>query len=261
VQIFERAFERLESYPVAPYAVFIDTWHQTATGGGSTPIDNVLVFRYAVRMSDGGENSAPYPVLNGRLPPAMIGKQFQGPFAWSLRARRAQTHAPAMLQPDLPEPYRVIAHVVVHEPLHYAVDPPLLETLDGHRVYDLRLRPLSDPQRYNLREIWVDTSTFDIWKAHFEGTYQPTPSTMESPSDVTVTFVPVGPYWIVHRMQWTWEDYQNSRFFHFDATTNEIAFPCSLPGWLFDERAYGRRENAHQADPLDAIVNGAAVTC
>jgi hypothetical protein len=252
-QLFDSAFERLQSYPVPAYAIWIDTWKTHAEAsipGVNAPGNTEFAMRYAVRLSDGVENGTPFPVLGSTLPDALIAPQFQGPFAWSVRTVRAPQPGRGSLLPDIPEPLKTIAHVVTSGPPSYAIDDLGAEDVDGHRTQHLSLRPLSSPQRHNLRDLWIDPETFDIWKAHFVGTYRPDPMATESSSDVTVFFKPIASYWILSRMMWTWTDSRDSLSFTFDATTDFIGFPPTLPDWLFDERAYQKQRDARTADFL-----------
>ena len=122
----------------------MDTWltKRTDTRSGGQPVSTVLQCRYAVRIADGAENQTIYPVAGPALPPARIGTQFVGPFAFSLRRDRALRAELASLQPDIPEPLKVIANVVAYSKPDYAIDSSAIETLAGHRVYHLQLRPL-----------------------------------------------------------------------------------------------------------------------
>ncbi|HTA40073.1 MAG TPA: hypothetical protein VK760_13400, partial [Candidatus Acidoferrales bacterium] len=145
-QIFWQTFARLESYPIAPYTIWADTWlrkqHDTRKSGD--PVSTITQFRYAVRSSDGAETYTFYPVAGTSLPPGRVGKQFLGPFAFILRPNRTQQAEPAPLQPDIPEPLKVIANVVAYPKPAYAIESGPLETLAGHAVYHLRLRALAD---------------------------------------------------------------------------------------------------------------------
>ncbi len=53
-----------------------------------------------------------------------------------------------------------VAHAVARYP--YDVSLAGVEMLGGHSVYHLRFAPRSDPERYAVREVWVDTTTFDV---------------------------------------------------------------------------------------------------
>ncbi|HVA33640.1 MAG TPA: hypothetical protein VNG31_05795, partial [Candidatus Baltobacteraceae bacterium] len=80
VAIFDRAFARLGSYPVAPYVVFVATRSERITSPipGAASSRNFVV-RYALRSSDGGENAAMYPLPGSGLPPALIVTSDEGP--------------------------------------------------------------------------------------------------------------------------------------------------------------------------------------
>lgn len=56
-------------------------------------------------------------------------------------------------------PLKTIASVVVvHR--HYTMTFDGIEPVAGHPDYHISLEPLSDPQQYRLREVWIDESTF-----------------------------------------------------------------------------------------------------
>lgn len=259
-EIFDKTFTRLASYPVAPYALEIATRHEVASspvpGRGGT-VEYAL--RYAYRSSDGVESVTEYPLRDQRLPPALIASKQLGAFAWSPRRenpRSAQQQAGDPSLPDVPQPLKTIAHVVTYAPPNYAIDVAGTESIDGHPCYHVRLRPLSDPQRHNLRELWVDTTTYDLWKASFDGTYSPVPLAPSSPSTFTSIFAPIGPYWIVSRQHWTWSDMTDSIYVDINLEVNKIVFPATLPDYLFDPAEYDKRLKAHELDPLDPILNG-----
>jgi hypothetical protein len=257
-EIFHRTFARLGSYPLAPYTVWMDTWltKRTDTRNGAQPVSTVSQRRYAVRIADGAENQTIYPVAGSALPPARVGMEFVGPFAFSLRRDQAHRGEPSSLQPDIPEPLKVIANVVAYPKPDYAIDSGAFETIAGHRVYHLRLHPLGNGRKHNLRDLWVDVDTFDLWKARFTSTYAPDRLLPESPTDATVWFTPVGAYWVASRVVWNWDDFQNAFAYDYDVSTERIAFPADLPDWLFDQRAYDRHVSAKDPDVLAPILAG-----
>ncbi|HEY1976233.1 MAG TPA: hypothetical protein VGG89_06810 [Candidatus Baltobacteraceae bacterium] len=267
-EIFDRAFTRLASYPVAPYAVEIATRDENFTSpvlgrGGKAEFAE----RYTYRSVDGVENVTEYPVGSDRLPPALIALNQLGAFAWSPRRENlmAPQGAGEPALPDIPKPLKTIAHVVAYGPPSYAFAAAgstgsaaavSMETVDGHLCYHLRLRPLSDPQRHNLRDLWIDTTTFDLWKATFDGSYRPVPLAPSSPSTFTSIFAPIGQYWIVSRQHWTWTDAADEVFDDINMEVNKIVFPSALPDYLFDQAEYEKQQRADITDPLDAILNG-----
>ncbi len=260
-QIFDAAFRRLQSYPVPAYAVLTDTWNitQRPMGFYTGESSSVEVSRYAVRLSDGMENVS-RPIPSGKLPPALILPEFLGPFAWtmrsSVRVAPAGGDAGAMsMTPDLAG-LKTIATVVAVAKAPYTVghsdSTPPIEDVDGHRAYHLELHPKSDPQRHNLRDLWIDVATYDLWKAHFVGTYAPTPKAPISPTDVMVRFRNVLGCWVVTRAIWTYDDPPIS--YHYDVQSDEIALPTELPDWLFNAAEYRQHELAGEADYLGLLL-------
>ncbi len=257
-KIFDGAFRRLQSYPVPPYAVWTATWNirDRPMGYYTGEKTSIETNRYAVRLSDGMENVSD-PIPSGKLPPAIIEGEFLGPFAW--RMRSSVLVAPTggvMMQPDL-EGLKTIATVVATAQSPYTFrftrsGTLPIEDVDGHRVYHLQLDPRTDPQRHNLRDLWIDVDTYDLWKAHFVGTYRPFPNAPLSPTDVTASFRNVLGFWVVTRAVWTWDDAPVS--FIFDVTNDEIGLPDSLPDWLFDAKQYQRHQDAGEPDYIGDLL-------
>jgi hypothetical protein len=254
-EIFDMAFRRLQSYPVPAYAIWTSTWHvhQTTLGFGAEESSDIEVHRYAVRLSDGMENES-NPVASGKLPPAMILPEFLGPFAWRLRSsvRVPPDRSGPLMQPDI-SGLRTIATVVSVASLPYAVKLLGIESVEGHTTYHLQLRPLSDPRTHNLRDLWIDTQTYDLRKAHFTGTYAPTLSDLPSDTDATVYFREILGCWVVTRAIWTYLG--KAVYFTFDVQNNEIALPAALPDWLFDDKAYRLHEMAGDPDYLGIMLD------
>jgi predicted aspartyl protease len=257
--IFDASFLRLQSYPVPPYAVMTDTWHitQRPMGYYTGESSSVEVHRYAVRLSDGMENvSDPSP--DGKLPPALILPEFLGPFAWTMRSsvHVAGPDQAVMMQPDVAGLKTIASVVAVAKPPYAFGDGahaiPPIEEVQGRKAYHLELRPQDEPRVHNLRDLWVDTSSYDLVKAHFVGRYAPTPQAPSSPTDVTVYFRDVLGCWVVTRAIWTYENPPIS--FTFDVQSDEIALPASLPDWLFNAAAYRQRQLAGEPDYLGVLL-------
>lgn len=255
-EIFDRTFERLASYPVAPYALMVVKFlgRGAALVPGIDGTDFQYVGRYAFRSSDGAENAALFVPNAKALPDANVYlNQPYGPFVWSIR--RANINAPDEPPvPDVPSPLKTIGHVVTYAPPKYAITNAGIETVNGHAAYHLHLNPLSDPRRHNLRELWVDPATFDLWKATFDGTYHPLPGTADGPSTFTSEFKAVGPFWINVHQYWTWTDFQGEHSWNFERDTYVMMFPDAIPDWIFDQNAYDLHRHAGDADVLDAML-------
>jgi hypothetical protein len=257
-KIFDAAFRRLQSYPAPPYAVWTATWNirERPMGYYTGEKTSVETNRYAVRLSDGMENVSD-PVPSGKLPPATIEGEFLGPFAWRMRSSvRVAPPGGVMMQPDV-EGLKTIATVVAIAQSPYTFGFTRSRTLpiedvDGHRAYHLQLGPRTDPERHNLRDLWIDVDSYDLWKAHFVGTYRPFPNAPLSATDVMVHFRNVLGCWVVTRAVWNWDDAPVS--FIFDVTNDEIGLPASLPDWLFDAKQYQRHQDAGEPDYIGELL-------
>jgi hypothetical protein len=263
-QIFDMAFRRLQAYPVPPYAIWTATWHiqQTTLGYDAQESSDVEAHRYAVRLSDGMENVS-NPIASGKLPPAMILPEFLGPFAWRLResvrvapengtAPNAASERGASMQPDIAG-LRTIATVVAVAQLPYTARLVGIENVAGHQAYHVTLTASNDPRTHNLRDLWIDTQTYDLLKAHFTGTYAPTLDDVPSKTDATVYFRQVLGCWVVTRAIWTYLG--SDAFFTYDVQNDEIALPATLPDWLFERGAYRRHEMAGDPDYLEIVLD------
>lgn len=255
--VFKRAITRLSSYPDPLYIVETTLWQTRMTTRETGEVHlTKQPRRFAYRTSDGMEQSSD-PPRDKRLPPALVIHEFVGPNAWSMHAvHQTGSLTSTQMTPDL-EGLKTIVTVKAQAPPVYRSEMLANETLNGHPVYHLRLSPRSDAAKHNLHELWVDAQTFDLRKAAFSGTYQPGPGAPSAPSDVTVTFTGVGPYWLVIEQAWSYAPVTGRAAFLFDVKTTRFAFPQTLPEWLFDQGAYDRHQRAGEADILDPILEGA----
>jgi hypothetical protein len=264
-QIFDAAFRRLQSYPAPPYAVWTSTWHITRTPMGyyTGESSSVEVNRYALRLADGMENVSD-PIPSGKLPPAIIEPEFLGPFAWTIRSSihvAPEQRGGAMMAPDMAG-LMTIAHVVSVAKWPYSLTGnataqaettvPPIEQVDGHQTYHFQLHPSEDPQKHNLRDLWIDVNTYDIWKVRFVGTYRPVPQAPISPTEATVDFRNVLGCWVVTRSRWTYES--SPIIYTYDVQNDEIGLPDTLPDWLFDTAEYRKRQAAGQPDYLRLLL-------
>jgi hypothetical protein len=258
-RIFDEAFRRWQTYPVPPYAVWTTTWHISAIPMGfyTGTSSGVEFHRYAVRLADGMENVSD-PIPSGKLPPALILPEFLGPFAWVTRTsvRVAPTGGDVSMLPDVAG-FKTIARVVAVAKPAYTIgktgQTPPIEEVEGHETYHLRLEPRDDPQKHNLRDLWIDTQTYDLRKAHFVGTYRPTLKAPSSPTDVTVYFRNVLGCWVVTHAIWTYDNAPLS--FNFDVQNDEIGLPATLPDWLFDDAEYRKHQLAGEPDYLGILLD------
>ena len=257
--VFKRAVARLSSYPDPLYVVETNIWQTRTTLRETGEVKLTKeARRFAFRTSDSMEYASS-PPADKRLPPAFVAHTFVGPTAWSLHAaRRVGTFSEpsSRMAPDVDALKTIVTVTAVAPPVYRSELLPS-EMLNGHRVYHLRLTPDRDPAKHNIHELWVDAETFDLRKAAFSGTYQPTTNAPAAPSDVVATFTGVGPYWLVIDQAWTYAPVSGSAAFRFETQTTRFAFPQALPDWIFDQGAYDKHQKAGDADVLDPILEGA----
>jgi hypothetical protein len=100
-------------------------------------------------------------------------------------------------------------------------------TIGAHSVYHLRLRPLRDPRQYPLRELWVDTTTYDVVRLAYAWPYN------NSLATVVYDFAPAGAQgiWsIVHiDAQATSHGLFSTHVEHVSEDVQNIAFPANIP--------------------------------
>jgi hypothetical protein len=145
--------------------------------------------QFIVRLSDGrtfaqtiAENGRPATVL---LHGGYIVGPAGAPFGFYRRspAPGATTAPPP---PNLAEdPIATIATVAAIDRA-YAIAFAGTQSVGAHTCYHLRLRPLRDPQSYPLRDLFVDTTTYDVVRLSYAWPYNGTTA------DVTYDFAPVG---------------------------------------------------------------------
>ena len=159
-EIFDRAFAKLASYPVAPYALELikETDHAAGMVPGVTGGEQYYPGRYAFRTGDHSENAAPFVPNAKTLPDANVYHgQPRGPFLWQIRGSnfRAPDEPGDLPLPDVPQPLKTIGHVVAYAPAKYAIVNEGIVSVNGRDAYHLALTPMSNPSLHNLREIWI----------------------------------------------------------------------------------------------------------
>jgi hypothetical protein len=122
--------------------------------------------------------------------------------------------------------------------------------IDSHLTDHIHLTPLRDIPKYNLRDLWVDTKTFDLRRAKFVFFGRPD-DPLRNQATIAVDFGPAQKYWIARHSKWSTP--RND----FDLTTLRVVTPPTLPDWLFDQAAYDQHRKAGDLDPLDEILNPA----
>ncbi|MBV8636929.1 MAG: hypothetical protein JO322_02525 [Candidatus Eremiobacteraeota bacterium] len=236
-----RALARLHSYGTPPYVVYMT-------------VENGEYHRIAFRGTDEMMNDVTLPT-GSTLPNANIYRAFVGPLSRSVHEAIA-TPTPSATAPapalDLESTLKTIAVVSSRGHL-YDVSVAGAETIEGHHVYHVALHPRRDPQQNALRDLWIDTDTYDVWRADY--VTEPDVQLVGGEADLTVDFTTVGNY----RIASSWIAVYHAPDLHTPVYRQlrvvRMAFPESLPDWLFDEPSYAKHLRDHEPDYLSDIFN------
>jgi hypothetical protein len=71
------------------------------------------------------------------------------------------------------------------------------ESVGGHTAYHLRFVPRGDAERYPVRDLWIDATSFDVRKVAAREVEHA--GILQVPFLLTVEFGAAGPYWLVER--------------------------------------------------------------
>lgn len=238
-QIYKTAMQHLGTLEQPNYIVDTEHWVTTATAqdnAQTTEWDERRIFDSTARREC--VLNVPYNPSEGS---PLIGDSYFAPDTWLISHRQLARGANTPnMTPDLSD-LKVIANVIsVGKPsydIRLVGTDPLTK---GGSAYHLSLRPLSDPQKHNLRELWINTSTFDIMRAIIEGDYRPTYNDIVQDTFVLEDFGRIGPYWLVIRHIWTYAKPFSGITYRYDATSFTMKFPASLPEWFFEGRAFAQ---------------------
>ncbi len=250
-QIYKRAMEHLAALPQPAYIIDTEHWITVSRfAGGSSDThdwDERRIFDSTNRREC---------VLNVPFNPShhtpQIGESYFAPDTWLIGQRQpAPASDSSNIAPDLSD-LKTIASVISIGKQAYDIRLVAVETLThGASAFHLSLHPRSDPMRHNLRELWINTSTFDIMRAVIEGNYRPTYSDMVQDTFVSEDFGRIGPYWLMIHHVWTYGDPFSSLKYQDDATSTAMQFPPEIPGWFFDAKLF----LLHLGD-VPAIIGG-----
>jgi hypothetical protein len=82
----------------------------------------------------------------------------------------AQTISPEPAAPEPDGPLRVVAHVEASS-RDYAIAFVGTDAIDNADTYHLALTPLHDPQKYRLRDLWIDPETYSTKRLTVQGLF------------------------------------------------------------------------------------------
>ena len=248
--ILFKALNRLWSYGTPPYVVYVIE-------------ENGEYRRVAFRGADEMMNDVALPT-GTNLPDARIYRAFVGPLSRSVHeaiatptpaATSASPSPGATTQPrshDLESTLKTIAVVSSRGHL-YDVKTTGIQTVNGHGVYHIALHPRRDPDQNQIRDLWIDTSTYDVWRADY--VQPPDVEIVGGEADLTVDFMTVGNYRIAASWMAVYHAPGMRQGVYRQLQVVKMAFPETLPDWLFDEPSYAQRVREHQPDYLGYLFS------
>ncbi len=111
-----------------------------------------------------------------------------------------------------------------------------VEDYQGHPVYHLALAPLPSVSEkdHPLKDLWVDTSTFEVWKARADASG--TQGVLSGEIGGTAEFEPVNGYWLLSHVTGYGKGHALiiSDSGQYEYYFSGYDFPISLPDWYFD---------------------------
>lgn len=241
--LYAGAIRRLESLSQQPYISYVMTHSQTHQGKLIRGYTLAVVERRADRRSwnktiDG---------TMGKLGAVAIGRHYLIPDAF-LPYRNDSVPQGAL--PGLDTGAQASLHTIarIHSALSYKVTLVGDETLQNcGPVAHLSLIPLRDPQRYNVREMWVRRSDFQLCKAVFasrlfkdEGEVRSYPSIDTVELDGNGLIAAYSLFVQMHYLLGTYAVTDNGTFSHISWANDEPAYLFDYAAWKAS--AAGRSE-------------------
>jgi hypothetical protein len=232
-EIFRRAQAAWMARVVAPYESFHVACERTFLAARCDAGDIVA---FTVRTSDGRTYAQTLPVP-GKTPKILLrGGYITGPAETPLGFYRTlpASSPPPSPPPNLaPDPLQTIADVTARARV-YEVRLASEESVNGRACYHLTLRPLVTPDRYPLRELWVDETSFEVVQLTYERPYE----AAHTHALVRYRFAPVGPeriWTIVHiEAEAGIHELFSTKVERIADDLSDITFPASVPDWYFE---------------------------
>jgi hypothetical protein len=231
--VFLRAQQAWIERTVPPYESFHITCGQTFLAARCGAGD---VVAFTVRNSDGRTFAQTVP-SNGSAGKVLLrGAYITGPAGTPLGFYRVLPNgsAPPSPPPNLaPDPLQTIVTVTANS---RAYDIALAgeESIAGRRSYHLKLHPRAEPERYPLRDLWVEESSFEVVALTYGRPYDE----RDSWASVSYRFAPIGPalvWTIVHiEAEAAVRGLLSSKTERVSDDLRDISFPAAVPAWYFE---------------------------
>jgi hypothetical protein len=244
-EIFRRAQRAWLARAVPPYESFQVACERTFL---APRCDAGEVVAFTVRANDGRTYAQTVP-SHGATPKILLrGGYITGPASTPLGFYRVLPNGSSPVPsppPNLaPDPLQTIATVTASAHV-YEIQLAGEENVEGRACYHLTLHPLLAPDRYPLRELWVDKTSFEVVQLTYERPYDE----KHTRALVRYRFAPVGPQrvWaIVHiEAEAAIHELFSTRIDRVADDLSEITFPSSAPAWYFEPNSVVEPTSAH----------------
>ena len=237
--IFLRAQQAWGARAVPPYESFRIICDKTFLASRCASGDIVA---FTVRNSDGRTFAQTVPSNGGAGIVLLRGAYITGPAGTPLGFYRVipNTTSPAPSPPPnlAPDPLQTIATVTANS---HAYDITLAgeESVGGRRCYHLTLRPRTDPERYPLRELWIEDSGLQVVQLAYARPYVE----RDTWATVVYRFAPIGPaqIWAIVHIEAVAVAHGllSSRRERVADDLSDIRFPAAVPSWYFEPPGNG----------------------
>ena len=231
LEIFLQAQQAWQARAVPPYESFRVPCDQTFLAQRCSG----EIVEFTVRMRDGRTFAQDASSNGGPKETLLQGGYITGPVGTPLGFYRALPSDETKVTPPpnlAPDPLQTIATVTANGHV-YDIDLSNVESVAGNVCYHLTLRPQTDPDRYPLRELWVDEKTFQVVQLVYDRPYDE----KHTRALVLYRFAPVGPgrIWaIVHiEAQATTHELFSTKTERISNDLTGLSFPSSAPDWYF----------------------------
>jgi hypothetical protein len=232
--IFLQAQQAWIARVVPPYESFHIACDQTFLTSRCGAGDTVA---FTVRSSDGRTFAQTLPANGDGGKVLLRGAFITGPAGTPLGFFRVLPNGslPTTAPPNLaPDPLQTIATVTAHS---HAYDIALAgeESVGERKCYHLVLHPRTGADRYPLRDLWVEESTFEVVQLTYARPYDE----RDTWASVRYRFAPIGPnhvWTIVHiEADAVVHGFLSSRIEKVSDDLTDISFPGSAPESYFAE--------------------------
>lgn len=219
--IFLRAQQVWIQRTVPRYESFRIACVQTFLSDQCAPDDTV---EFTVRTSDGRTFAVTLPSATAPSRVLLHGGYITGPDGTPLGFYRALPPQPGAVTPPAPpnmaqDPFLPTIATVNVVSRAYEITFVGTERVEGYECDHLRLRPLSDPQRFALRELWVDEASGNVVQLVYAHDFA------NGWGTVSYRFAPqgAGAAWSIVHIE------ANAPAEHVASDLDDISFPVAMP--------------------------------